>query len=120
MKIIELAEKQRNNEILPKHIRYEDEDLYFDGVAYWDKEGNNDLWDIIAMNYNTLTHLYDEVEIIGEVEKVKELRPFTAYTFGVGKVNETNIEEYIHKLFEQQSQLIENQNIIIERLKNEK
>ena len=115
MKIIELAEKQRNNEILPKHIRYEGEDLYFDGVSYCDKEGGNDLWDIMAMNYSSLTHLYDEVEIIEEVEKVKELRPFTAYTFGVGKVNETNIEEYIHRLFEQQSQLIENQNIIIKK-----
>lgn len=115
MKIIELAEKQMNNEKMPKHIRYEENDLYFDGVSYCDKEGNNDLWDIMAINYSSLTHLYDEVEIIEEVEKVKELRPFTAYTFGVGKVNETNIEDYIHRLFEQQSQLIENQNIIIKK-----
>ena len=62
MKIIDLAEKQRNNEILPKHIRFENEDLYFDGVTYYDEEGNNDLFDILAMNNNALTHLYDEVE----------------------------------------------------------
>ena len=115
MKIIELAEKQMNNEKMPKHIRYEGNDLYFDGVAYWDKEGNNDFFGITALNYSSLTHLYDEVEIIEEDEKVKELRPFATYTFGVGKVNETNIEKYIHTLFEQQAQLIENQNIIIKK-----
>ena len=68
MKIIDLAEKQRNNEILPKHIRFENEDLYFDGVTYYDEEGNNDLFDILAMNNNALTHLYDEVEILDENE----------------------------------------------------
>ena len=70
MKVIDLAEKQSNNEILPKHIRYENEDLYFDGVTYYDKEGNNDLFDILAMNYSTLTHLFDEVEIIEEQEDI--------------------------------------------------
>ncbi len=76
MKIIDLAEKQRNNEILPKHIRYEGEDLYFDGVTYCDEQGNNDIFDIIAMNYNALTHLYDEIEIIEnkEYEDIKTIR----------------------------------------------
>lgn len=69
MKVIDLAEKQRNDEILPKHIRYENEDLYFDGVTYYDKERNNDFFDIFAMNNSALTHLYDEVEIIEEVEE---------------------------------------------------
>ena len=72
MKIIDLAEKQRNSEILPKHIRYADEDLYFDGVSYYDKEGNNSLIDILAMNYQALTHLYDKVEIIEEEKKIPE------------------------------------------------
>ena len=72
MKIIDLAEKQRNNEILPKHIRFENEDFYFDGVTYYDEEGNNDLFDILAMNNNALTHLYDEVEIIEEEKKIPE------------------------------------------------
>ena len=72
MKIIELAEKQRNNEILPKHIKYADEDLYFDGVSYYDEEGNNSLIDILAMNYQALTHLYDEVEILEEEKKIPE------------------------------------------------
>lgn len=70
MKVIDLAEKQHNNEIMPKHIKYNDEDLYFDGVSYYDEEGN-DLLDLLAMNSSALTHFYDEVEIIEE-SKEKE------------------------------------------------
>lgn len=72
MKIIDLAERQRNNETLPKHIRYGNEDLYFDGVTYYDKEGNNDLFDILALNNNALIHLYDEVEILEEPKGIPE------------------------------------------------
>ena len=64
MKIIELAEKVRNNELVPQHIRYSDEDLYFDGYTYYDEEGNNDILDILAMNYSNLNKIFDEVEII--------------------------------------------------------
>ena len=73
MKIIDLAEKQLNNEILPKHIRYHNEDLYFDGVSYCDKQGNNDLLDILAKENSAITHLYDEVEIIEEDKKIEKL-----------------------------------------------
>ena len=72
MKIIDLAEIQKNNGTLPKHIRYENEDLYFDGVTYYDKEGNNDLLDILATNNNALTHLYDKVEVVEEEKKIPE------------------------------------------------
>ena len=75
MKIIDLAEKQLNNEILPKHIRYNNEDLYFDGVSYCDKQGNNDLLDILAMENSAITHLYDEVEIIEEDKKIDNSMP---------------------------------------------
>ena len=78
IKIIDLAEKQLKDEILPKHIRYSDEDLYFDGIAYYDEQGNNDLLDILAMTNSSLTHLNDEVEIIEDeedkkIEKIKEI-----------------------------------------------
>ena len=73
MKIIDLAEKQLNNEILPKHIRYNNEDLYFDGVSYFDEEGNNDILDILAMGNSALTHLYDELEIIEEDKKIEKI-----------------------------------------------
>lgn len=72
MKIIDLAEKQRNNEILPKHIKYENIDLYFDGVSYYDKEGNYTILDILSANNQALTHLYDKVEIIEEQKKIPE------------------------------------------------
>ena len=76
MKIIDLAEKQLNNEILPKHIRYNNEDLYFDGVSYFDEEGNNDILDILAMENSALTHLYDEVEIIEEPKKIEKIEMY--------------------------------------------
>ena len=76
MKVIDLAEKQLNNEILPKHIRYNNEDLYFDGVSYYDKQGNNDLLDILARENSAITHLYDEVEIIEEDKKIEKIEMY--------------------------------------------
>ena len=73
IKIIELALMQRNNVILPKHIKYNDDDLFFDGVSYYDKEKNNSILDFLAMDYNALTHLFDEVEIIEEDKKIEKL-----------------------------------------------
>lgn len=73
MRIIDLAEKQLNSEKLPKHIRYNDEDLYFDGVSYYDKQRNNDLLDILAMENSAITHLYDEIEIIEEDKKIEKI-----------------------------------------------
>ena len=89
IKIIDLAEKQLNNEILPKHIRYNNEDLYFDGVSYFDEEGNNDILDILAMGNSALTHLYDEVEIIEEDKKIEK----------IGYLNycENQVEIILHK-----------------------
>lgn len=105
MKIIDLAEKQRNNEILPKHIRYEGEDLYFDGVTYNDEQGNNDIFDIIAMNCSALTHLYDEIEIIEEVED-KEYEDIEEISYKPRKVQNTI------------NALIRNQKKILEQLNN--
>lgn len=97
MRIIDLVEKQRHNEILPKHIKYENENLYFDGVAYFDKEGNNDLLDILAMNSSALTHLYDEVEIIEEDKDIKKLN--AKYTSQIGKLELANkIDELIDEV----------------------
>ena len=97
MKIIDLAKKQLNSEILPKHIRYNDEDLYFDGIAYFDKEGNKDLLDILAINCSALTHLYDEVEIIEEDKDIKKLN--AKYTSQIGKLELANkIDELIDEV----------------------
>ena len=107
MKIIDLAEKQLNNEILPKHIRYNNEDLYFDGVSYCDKQGNNDLLDILAMENSSITHVYDEVEII---EEEKEISKITMRAGLIGSVenkianldiNIMAVEDKINELIEE-------------------
>lgn len=100
MKVIELAQKQRNNETLPKHIKYENEDLYFDGVTYYDKEGNNDLFDILAMNNNALTHLYDEVEIIEEEQDIEELKVEMLSTECFVKQIENKVNELVRAVNE--------------------
>lgn len=82
MKIIELAEKVRNNELVPQHIKCSDEDLYFDGYTYYDEEGNNDILDILAMNYSNLNIIFDEVEIIEEDKKTP--KKIVDYTFENG------------------------------------
>ena len=91
MKIIDLAEKQLNNEILPKHIRYNNEDLYFDGVSYCGKQGNNDLLDILARENSAITHLYDEVEILDEPKKIEKISV---------KTNNHNVRKVANKLNE--------------------
>lgn len=107
MKIIDLAEKQLNNEILPKHIRYNNEDLYFDGVSYCDKQGNNDLLDILARENSAITHLYDEVEIIEEdkkIEKIDYMHPAIACTYNESEIllrveeNKDKINELIDEI----------------------
>ena len=107
MKIIDLAEKQLNNEILPKHIRYNNEDLYFDGVSYYDKQGNNDLLDILAMGNSAITHLYDEVEIIEEdkkIEKIDYIHPDIACSYNESEIllrveaNKDKINELIDEI----------------------
>lgn len=87
MKIIDLAEKQKNNEIMPEHIKYKGEDLYFDGISYYDKEGNNDLLDILAMDTSILTHLFDNIEIIEEEKKIPE------------KINDINCNYYVNDCY---------------------
>lgn len=79
MTIIELAEKQLKNEILPKHIRYKNEDLYLNGASYYDEQGNNDLLDILAMENSAITHLNDEVEIIEEDKKIEKIITLSGY-----------------------------------------
>lgn len=111
MEIIDLAEKQRNNELMPKHIRYENEDLYFDGVTYYDKEGNNDFFDIIALNNSALTHLFDKVEILdneenGLPEKLKMLNANclndyeSNYTKEAIALDITTLQNWINKLID--------------------
>lgn len=54
-------------------------------------------------------------------DKEEEFEEFESYVANVGAVNNfRDIEDYVHLLFDQQAQLIRNQNKIIERLKNDR
>ena len=100
MRIIDLTAKQLNSEILPKHIRYNNEDLYFDGVSYCDEQGNNDLLDILAMGNSAITHLYDEVEIIEEDKKIEKIVELTNYQTTDMYAHKRKINETIDKINE--------------------
>lgn len=61
---------------------------------------------------NLMAFLQDTVDIIqdNKIEKIKN------YTANVGRVDDSNIEKYIHILFEQQSEIIHKFDEIIEVL----
>jgi len=63
--------------------------------------------------------LNDEVEILDKEDEFEDIEEFQSFITNVGRVDNTNIELYIHTLFKQQTQLINNQKKIIERLKKE-
>ncbi len=83
MKVIDLLNKIANGEELPKVIKYENRILYLEDEAdeypptfnYYDKDGNNALFEGWIGQY-----LNDEVEIIEEnkeIEKITNIGRFT-------------------------------------------
>ena len=118
MKIIDLLNKIANGEEVPRKFTYNgylwEYDINNQMWFYYFGEGKNHRFD--RLFYLNMC-LNDEVEIIEE-EKEIEFDNFSSYTYNVGRVDESNIEEYIHTLFSQQMRLIENQKKIIEELKN--
>ena len=111
MKVIDLIVKLANKEVVPDKIIWSDEEYRYHKTSNSYVCDYSDIFtDIDGTNLN------DKVEVIGE-----ELKKIDSYICNVGAVNNfDDVEKYIHTLFEQQSQLIQNQNNIIERLKNEK
>ena len=69
----------------------------------------NDYEFLDAIDYD-FSNLNDEVEIIGEDKKIETINNFIS---NVGAVVENNVEEYIHKLFEQEFILFSKINEII-------
>ena len=128
MKIIDLLNKIANGEEVPLVIKCEDVEFTLeDNEYYYENCENHDcyaLFDYFAFekdkkSYEVLDLEVEEVkqEIIEEVEdKEYEFIDIDSYIGNVGRVDESNIEEYIHILFNQQSTLIQNQKKIIERL----
>lgn len=50
----------------------------------------------------------------------KKIKKINNWTSAVGVVNDSNIEEYVHKLFEQQTQLYFKVNSIIDYLEKQR
>lgn len=115
MKIIDLYNLLANKKYdeLPRKIKvrniiydfHKDEDF----INYKPKNGdwllNQFLW-----------KLNEEIEIIEE----KEIEKLDDFTISVGRVDDSNIEEYIQKLFEQQCEMFNKINEIINKLKKNK
>ena len=117
IKIIDILCKINCNEEVPYKIKYVIDEYTYDYEIqdYYDKNYNY-LFEELFLGYDTSRVLETEVEILDEEDEFEE---FDHYIGNVGRVDESNIEEYIHILFFQQSKLIKNQKKIIERLKDE-
>lgn len=116
--IYELLGLIKDGKDLPEKISYIDTD----GFKYvFDLENDKNYWceelgGWLFNNWDIQLILNNEVEILDEED---EFDNFSSYTYNVGRVDESNIEEYIHTLFSQQMRLIENQKKIINKLKEE-
>ena len=111
IRIIDLLNKIANNEEVPKKIKYNCEifERVISGMNfndYVDEDG-----DYLFQDYDWLYNINDEIEIIEEDKKIETINNFTS---NVGAVDDYNIEEYIHKLFEQEFILFSKINEIID------
>lgn len=99
MKVIDLLNKLANGEI------NEDRKYQF---SYKDYCTIREFFDGYIVDNENLN-----IEIIEENNKIEKL---DSWTVGVGKVDERNIEEYIHKLFRQQFEIFNKLNEIIDKI----
>ena len=118
MKIIDLLNKIANGEEVPNRIKLDNYEFQYNKTyeQYHNKYETNLLEHISDYNYSGLN---DEVEILDEEDEFIDIEEFKSFITNVGAVNESNIEEYIHILFKQQTALINNQKKIINKLKEE-
>lgn len=120
IKIIDLLNKIANGEETPYKIIYNNVEYTYeyDVQDYWEEE-HNYLFEKLFCENDTKIALEIEVEILDE-EEFEDIEEFKSFITNVGKADNTNIELYIHTLFKQQTQLINNQKKIIERLNDVK
>lgn len=116
IKIIELLTKIANGKEVPNKIKWRDDIWKYDDRIQDYTNEHLMLFEQLKI-IRTKEFLNDEVEILDEDDE--EIKIISSYTYNVGRVDESNIEEYIHTLFKQQAMLIENQKKIIERLQHE-
>ena len=118
MKVIDLLNKIAKGEEVPKKIKYGATVFILDYFSTENKEAqyiSENYKKVLLEGLSTTMCLNDEVEVMdNEEEKKMEFDNFSSYTYNVGRVDESNIEEYIHTLFSQQMRLIENQKKIID------
>ena len=99
MKIIDLLNKIAKGEEVPKQIKYCGVNYYWTGFNYENSEASEVLfWACIYSE----KYINDEVEILDEEQEDKKIETINSFTSNVGAVDGDNIEEYIHKLFEQE------------------
>ena len=99
----------------PKEVKRE-------GHYYTYNEFEKDYYEGMGYDYEYLIkntsndRLNDEVEIIEEKKKIPE--KLNNFTTSVGRVDDSNVEEYIQTLFEQQYEIFNKINSIIDYLKS--
>jgi hypothetical protein len=119
MKVIDLLNKIANGEEVPEKIKWRDKIWKYDIYMQDYTEKNNVLFEYGFNTHRTYDFLTDEVEIIEEnnkIEKLDSIEKLDNWTVGVGRVDERNIEEYIHKLFRQQFEIFNKLNEIIDKI----
>ena len=116
IKIIDLLNKIANGEEVPKKIKWHNL-IYiynkYNDDSYYEENDTNCMWSGYCFKI-----LNDEVEILDE-DEFEDIEEFQSFITNVGRVDNTNIELYIHTLFKQQTQLINNQKKIIKKLNKE-
>lgn len=109
MKVIDLLNKIANGEEVPEKFRFAGQIFEKQGSYIEDEDGDS----IFESIFTDFSNINDEVEIIEENNKIEKL---DSWTVSVGRVDERNIEEYIHKLFRQQFEIFNKLNEIIDEI----
>ena len=124
MKIIDLLNKIGNGEEVPEKIKLKGYEHIFtlreDCAGYrWygEEKTDEDFGESICQNLEFV--LTCEVEILDDEEKGLPEK-INNWISAVGRVDDSNIEEYVHKLFEQQTQLYFKINQLIDYLEKQR
>ena len=88
IRIIDLLNKIANGEEVPVKIRIGALDMYWDGSAYWDEDGESQFCEVIGSDEYRLNR---EVEIIEEEKEIEEIKKLKI----TDRKGETVIEGYL-------------------------